>query len=58
MVDCKAKEHLCICDCLPCKTDSCDNCNVGNYPPWKNGDMCHEDCEGFEQQHEMDKCEN
>ena len=41
---CDSQHHACMCDCLPCKTDSCENCNMGNFPPYNNGDMCHEGC--------------
>ena len=39
-------EHICICDCLPCKTDCCENCNVDEVSKsdWKKNSMCHEGC--------------
>ncbi len=37
-------EYTCMCDCLPCKTDSCSSCNLGetSSPLYENGDLCKE----------------
>lgn len=37
-------EYTCLCDCIPCKTDSCEKCNLGDIPNqlMRNGEMCRE----------------
>jgi len=43
---CDSKHHYgCLCDCLPCKTADCKDCDLGEHrPDLKNGDMCHDAC--------------
>ena len=35
-------DGVCVCDCIPCKTYLCVNCELGNTKGYKDGDLCHE----------------
>jgi hypothetical protein len=45
----KAKEILfsldmntCVCDCIPCKTVHCSQCELHKFPPYKQNELCCE----------------
>lgn len=49
------KKGVCVCDCLPCKTSSCDNCQlaVASKGRFENNYLCNET---FSEHEEWNRC--